>query len=480
VFVRSFKDSNDDGVGDFKGLTDKLDYLKELGVRGLWLMPVNASQSYHGYDVTNYYEVNPQYGTMEEFQTLIKEAHERDILVVMDLVLNHTSAYHPWFVEAKSRKDSKYRDYYVWADENTNTKEKSSINTKPWVKLNVLKNDYYYAVFTGSMPDLNYDNEQVRQKAKDIAKFYLNMGIDGFRLDASKHIFDKETDKNVTWWQEFNKYVKAENPNAVLVGEVWDKSEVIAEYMKSLDTCFNFDASESILNALFKNELGGLSGKLQKIYDQYSENNSFVDSPFLSNHDTIRVMTRLQNVENINEDVTEKAKKAGAILLTLPGTPYIYYGEETGMKGSKPDEQLREPFIWDNKDRKQNTSWENSVNHVDNIAVSVHENNPDSILNFYKKIIALRNGNEVLKYGSFKALDTDSSNVTGYKRVLGDKEVYIFINGSTDPALESINISNGKILYSNSRSNTSISFANNTNKNLYLKANEILILEKTN
>lgn len=473
VFLRSFADSNGDGVGDLKGLTGKLDYLKDLGIRGIWLTPINTSTSYHGYDITNYYDINPDYGTMEDFQELIKECHKRDILVSMDLVLNHTSAYHPWFRASKEDKNSKYRDYYVWSDKNTNANEKSSIDTKPWVKLRLLGNQYYYAMFNGMMPDLNYDNPEVRQNAKDIAKFYLNIGIDGFRLDAARHIYDKETDKNLAWWKEFNDYVKSQNKNAVLTGEVWDKPETVSTYMKSLDTCFDFEVGEAIIKSLYKNDLSNLSTQINGVYNVYSEKNkSFLDSPFLTNHDMPRVMSRLQNVENITADPTEKAKKAAAILLTLPGTPYVYYGEETGMRGNKPDEQIREPFIWDNKDRKKNTSWENSINHVDNIAVSVEEKNPESMLNFYKRIINIRNSSEILKYGRFETVNVKNSNLLAYKRILREKQVYVFINGVSSVVSEDIDLSGAKVLYSNKRSDKVLG------KNLEVQGDEILIFEK--
>jgi glycosidase len=475
VFVRSFNDSNGDGVGDLKGLTQKLDYLKDLGIKGMWLMPINSSPSYHGYDVTNYYEINPQYGTIADFQELIKEAHKRDIIVVMDLVLNHTSAYHPWFIASKTDKTSKYRDYYVWSDKDTNKKEISSINTKPWVKLKALSSDYYYAIFTGSMPDLNYDNTEVRQQAKDIAKYYLNMGIDGFRLDAAKHIYDKDNKKSAEWWKEFNDFVKGENKNALLIGEVWDKPEVVKEYMEGLDTCFDFEASETILKALFKNDISKLSKDLKGIYDGFkSINTSYKDSIFLTNHDMPRVMSRVQDVEKFTSDPTERAKRAAAILLTMPGTPYIYYGEETGMKGNKPDEQIREPFIWDNKDKKKNTSWENSINHPDNIALSMLSNNADSIWNFYRNFIALRNSNEVLRKGSLEAQETANSNVMAYKRVHEGKEVYVFINGNAESKQEKLDLKAVKILYSNKRADKQL----NINGAVELKGEEILILEK--
>ncbi len=474
VFVRSFKDSNGDGVGDLRGLTEKLDYLSDLGIKGLWITPINESPSYHCYDITNYYGINPMYGTMEDFENLIREAHKRDMMVIMDLVLNHTSAYHPWFRAASNDRNSPYRNYYVWADKNTNLKEVSSIDTRPWIKLKAFRSDYYYAIFSGIMPDLNYDNPEVRQQAKNIAKYYLNIGIDGFRLDGAKHIYDKETDKNLAWWKEFSGFVKAENKNAVLVGEVWDKPEITAAYLTSLDTDFNFTAADDILSALSKNDLSNLSGKLKDIYNIYENyNHNYTDSPFLSNHDTPRIMTSVLDAENLTEDPTDKAKEAAAILLTLPGTPYVYYGDETGMKGTKPDEQIREPFIWDNVDRKQNTSWETSDNHPDNIALSVLKDKPNSIYNFYKTMIHLRNSSEVLKYGNYDKVEVKNTNIVAYKRMLGGKEIYVFINGNKTDKKENISLNKFNVLYSNKRNDKEL----NLNGELTLMSNEILIIE---
>jgi glycosidase len=185
-------------------------------------------------------------------------------------------------------------------------------------------------------------------------------------------------------------------------------------------------------------------------------------------------MSRVQDVERFTDNPTERAKRAAAILLTLPGTPYIYYGEETGMRGNKPDEQIREPFIWDNKDKKKNTSWQTSINHPDNIAVSVLTNKPDSIWSFYKNLIALRNGSKILKFGSLEVVEAGSSNVLAYKRVYEDKEVYVLVNGNSDQIQEKLALKDVKILYSNKRDDKQL----NINGLLELKGEEILIIEK--
>lgn len=464
IFVRAFNDSNKDGIGDLKGVTEKLDYLsKDLGVKGIWLMPINSSPSYHGYDVNDYYNINKDYGSVEDLKELIIEAHKRDIMVIMDLVINHTSNQHPWFLEASKDKTSQYRDYYVWGDKNTNTNETSLIGSNPWTQLG---DDYYYSIFWSGMPDLNFDNKTVREEIKKTSKFYLDMGIDGFRLDAAMHIYP-ETDKNLTWWKEFNDYVKSQNSKAVLVGEVWTDTDNISNYMKSLDSCFDFPAGKEIIDDINGGSVSTLAMNLKNIYNTYEkENNTYIDSPFLTNHDMNRVMSSLND--------SEKCKVAAAILLTLPGTPYIYYGEETGMEGTKPDEKLREPFIWNNKDTSKNSSWENSLNDVNKIAVNIQMADKNSIFNFYKALIGIRNESDVLKYGTFEEVKVNNVNILAYKRVKDEKEVYVYINISKDNIKEQVSFNQVSILYSNKRQGVKLKIKDQ----LEIKAGEILILKK--
>lgn len=462
IFVRAFNDSNGDGKGDLKGVTQKLDYLsKDLGVTGIWLMPINSSPSYHGYDVSDYYNINKDYGTLDDFKEMIKEAHNRNIKVLMDLVINHTSTQNVWFKDAASGKDSKYRDYYIWANQNTNLSEGSRISTKPWTSLG---NDHYYALFDKGMPDLNYDNKNVRDEMKKIAKFYLDMGVDGFRLDAAMHIYNDDS-KNVQWWKEFNDYVKSVNKDAVLVGEVWNDTSLIAQYTESLDSAFNFPAGDSIIRMVAAGKTNSYDTKISGAYKQYNaKNQNFIDAPFLTNHDQDRVMSVL--------GTDERVKKAAAIYLTLPGTPFIYYGEETGMTGKKPDEAIRQPFIWDNKDKTKNSSWEGSTNDINKVAVNVQLADKDSLLNFYRQIISIRNSSDALKYGDFELVETEYARVFAYKRTYNNKSDYVFINLGNADAQEKASFDNAKVIYSNKGTTGSIS------GNVNVKANEILILEK--
>lgn len=464
IFVRSFNDSNHDSVGDLKGITQKLDYLKELGVSGIWLMPINESPTYHGYDVANYYKIQKDYGTMDDFYELINEAHKRDIEIVMDLVINHTSTSNPWFSEALNNKTSKYRDYYIWSDSGKNPPNPSTLHSNPW---RYSKSGKYYALFDTGMPDLNYDNPEVRSEIKNVAKYYLDMGVDGFRLDAARHIYDGEPDKNFQWWKEFNDYVKGINKNAVLVGEVWDKAPVVGDYLTSLDSAFNFDLSTAILDAVKGGNINSLGGTVNDITSIYqSKNKNYLDSIFLTNHDMNRVMSTLNS--------TEKCKTAAAILMTLPGTPYIYYGEETGMTGVKPDDRIREPFIWDNKDVSKNCSWEFTNNKKDAVAVNIQNQDSNSLLNFYKTFINLRNTNKALARGTFEVINQNDSNILAFKRSCETEEVYVLINTGSSSGNIRMPDMNAEILYSSDGGRGELSISGS----LEIKKNQMLVIKK--
>jgi glycosidase len=464
IFVRAFNDSDGDTIGDLKGVTAKLDYLEELGVSGIWLMPINESPSYHGYDVSNYYKIQEEYGTMDDFYELINEAHKRDIVIVMDLVANHSSRKHPWFLEAMNNKDSKYRSYYTWSDSYTGDRKPSTLGSYPWYNS---RGGQYYGIFTNDMPDLNYDNPEVREEMKKIAKYYIDMGVDGFRLDAARHVYDGELDKNLQWWKEFNDYVKSVSANVCLLGEVWDTSKVTADYLTSLDTVFNFDLSSSILDSVRASNFTKLGSSIKEIYINYeAKNKNYLDSTFITNHDMNRVASSL--------NTPEKLKQAAAILLTLPGTPYIYYGEETGMTGAKPDENIREPFIWDNVDKTKNSAWRHSNNKKDVVAVNVQSEDPASLLNFYKTFINIRNTNKALAHGSFELIDAKDNKVFGFKRVLEKDEIYVFINSDTISKSITISPMEAQVLYSSEETASEITI----NHSIELKGSQIFVLKK--
>ncbi|GKX30510.1 alpha-amylase [Vallitalea longa] len=446
IFVRSFADSNGDGVGDIKGLVDKLDYLNDndpstdddLGIDGIWLMPINPSPSYHGYDITDYYEINTDYGTLDDFELLIEQAHKRGIKVIMDLVVNHSSKDHPWFKEAISDENSDYRDYYdiVSKDSEGYNFNKQVWGHKVWNKIG---SNYYYAIFWNGMPDLNYNSEALREEVIDIAKFWLEKGVDGFRIDAVPHIFgsgelprnESHDDKIQDWWNEFDTSLRNIYPDYYLVGEVWEPINTRASYAKYFDTTFNFDLSGNSILGMVKNEID-INGKnnefnnqLEKIYtkiNEYSDN--FIDAPFLSNHDMQRSM------DYLNGDLSDM-KLAASIYMTLPGNPFIYYGEEIGMKGNKPDENIREPFIWGDNDNYQ-TSWEPLSSNENTPNVVEQDKETDSLLNYYRTIIRVRQNNRALMSGEFRGIETHNQKVVAYERNYQDESLVVVHNLSSE------------------------------------------------
>jgi alpha-amylase len=433
IFVRAFADSDGDGIGDINGMTSRLDYLKDLGVEAVWLMPIMKSPTYHKYDVVDYYAIDPEYGTMEDFKNFLSEAHKRDIKVVIDYVINHTGSDHPWFLESANNKNSPYRDFYVWADDAEvkrigETKEGTadSEGSQQWHRHP--KNDKrYFGFFWSGMPDLNYDNPAVREEMFKIGRYWLTeIGVDGFRLDAAKHIFpDGEEEKNHAFWVDFRREMEAAKPDVYLIGEVWDKAEVVAPYLKGLHAIFNFDMGYAITRVVKAEQDTLLIPTHKKIRDYYtSVSPDYVDAIFLTNHDQNRIMSELNG--NMNH-----ARMAASILLTLPGAPYLYYGEEIGMKGRKPDEQIREPFLWDTStEGTMQTSWMKAVHSTPDVVtpVSQQQEDPNSLLNHYKNMISVRRSSMPLTIGELGLTSIKNPALTSFYRTHNNESVLVIHN----------------------------------------------------
>ena len=443
IFVRSFYDSDGNGVGDFNGITAKLDYLNDgdpqttsdLGITGIWLMPIFPSPSYHGYDVTDYYGVNPQYGTMDDFKRLVEEAHKRGIHVVIDMVLNHTSDQHPWFKEAKKDINSPYRDWYIWSE--TNPGYKGPWNQDVW---HPSLTGYYYGIFEAFMPDLNYTNPEVTAEMQKIYSFWLNdVGIDGFRLDAAKHLIEENTiqqNTNATheWYQSMYPVYKEIKPDSMTVGELFgDSISIASRYVtkKEFDLVFNFQLSSTILQA-------AQTGRGRNVTRVLETSNAFLPeyqyAPFLTNHDQNRVMSQLQN------DI-RKAKIAAAMMLTTPGTPFIYYGEEIGMTGVKPDENIRRPMQWSgsvNADFTTGRPWRTPDANFKEVNVADQTNAPDSLLSLYRDLIQLRGAHSSLRTGDYIVLDCNNPAVYAVLRKDESEIILVLINLDDTPISEYI------------------------------------------
>ncbi len=437
IFVRAWYDTNGDGIGDLDGVTAKLDYLKSLGISGIWLMPINSSPSYHGYDITDYYGINPQYGTTADLEHLVAEAHKRGIAVTMDMVINHTAKEHPWFVAAQNPDDT-HRNWYTWTSKQPNLKALSATDTPIWHAGN---DGWYIGVFGGHMPDLNYDNPAVREEMIKVGQYWLGKGVDGFRLDAAKHIYvDFKTDvtnpralaKNVEWWGQYHDALAKTNPNVTLVGEVSAKSPTeLAPYLKPLGSVFDFPLAEQLIVSAKSERAGQLNSLLKATYDAYkvAAGTPHIDSTFLSNHDQERVMSRLNgNLDHM--------RMAAAMLLTLPGRPYIYYGEELGMEGKKPDENLREPMRWQREAATGESRWKpSSVNQGQAVSVQAEQDDPNSLYNTYRTLIGWRAQNSALRDGDLTMLATDLPSVVAYWRDDGKQKLLVVHNLSGKSAV---------------------------------------------
>jgi alpha-amylase len=424
VFVRSFSDSDGDGIGDLNGLTAKLDYITDLGASCIWLMPVAESPSYHGYDVKNYYRVEPAYGTNADFKRLVVLAHRRGIRVLVDMVLNHSSNEHPSFQAALSDTASPYRAWYRFSP--------TPLGKGPWGMeawhRSPARDEYYYGVFSSRMPDLNYQTPAVREEAKRVATFWLrDMGVDGFRLDAIPYLVEEGScltgcAGTHAYLREYAAHIDSVAPEAYTVGEAWGNlAMVLPYYPDQLTSYFAFELADSLLSAVRHGLAAGLLGGYLRLQDTLP---AYRWSPFLCNHDGTRTMTALGG------DLAA-AKLAGTLLLTLPGLPFVYYGEEIGMTGDKPDPRLRTPMQWSRGHGvgfTSGTPWESL--QPDSLTANVEAQHGDSgsLLNLYRRLIHLRKESEALAAGRLVPLSASSSQVAAYLRRAGEHAVLVVAN----------------------------------------------------
>ncbi len=430
IFVRSFYDTNADGRGDFNGITAKLDYLNainsndDLGVGLIWLMPINPSPSYHGYDVTNYKTVNPQYGSINDFKNFVDAAHARNIRVIIDLVINHTSTQHPWFIKSAAN-DPFYRNFYRW--ENNPPNQQGPWGQQVWYPRN---GSNYYALFWSGMPDLNFNYAPVRDSIFDIAKFWIKeMNVDGFRLDAAMYLYEEgNTLKNhpntINFWKALNDSCEVWKANTLLLGEVWDAPEVVQLYNGALDVCFDFNLADKNLQSINSSNPQDARIALKSTQEIYP-NNQFAS--FLTNHDINRVFDVLGNN-------TDKAKAAASLLLTQPGLPFLYYGEEVGMKGVKPDEDIRRPMQWSNATHAgftTGTPWRALNSNYATYNVSVMQNDANSLWHHYKKLIDIRLSDSTLMNGNSKNIISSNNVVHSFSRSYKKQDIIVLQNTSS-------------------------------------------------
>ena len=416
IFVRSFYDSDGDRVGDFNGITAKLDDLSALGVGGIWLMPIHPSPSYHGYDVTDYYDVNPDFGTLADFEALLSAAHARGIRVIIDLVLNHTSNEHPWFQSARFVENSPYREWYNWSDT-----AKTGYNQGG--------SAYYESRFVASMPDLNLDNQEVRAEIERIMRYWLELGVDGFRLDAVTSFYTGSAQKNKAFLKWLSATAKGIKPDCFMVGEAWDSLPVIKDYYGSgLDSFFIFPAATKsgwiakMLNE--ETDKGVALGDTLALAER--ELSGYLPAPFLGNHDTARIANAV-GYSNATD-----AKMAIGLLSLFRGSLFVYYGDEIGMIGDGNDPNKRIGFFWD--ERSTITRVPPGTTKADYPFGSLKEQqaNPLSIYNYYKAALNLRKACPAIARGETTVIPQSDPTVCVIEKTFGAEKALLIVNLDID------------------------------------------------
>ena len=482
IYPRSFKDSNGDGIGDINGIREKLDYLKELGIDVIWLSPVYKSPNDdNGYDISDYYDIMDEFGTMEDMDNLLKEANERGIKILMDLVVNHTSDEHKWFIEAKKSKDNESRDYYIWRDSvdgNEPNDLGSTFSGSAW-QYDETTGQYYLHLFSKKQPDLNWENEKVRNEVYKMMNFWVDKGIGGFRMDVID-LIGKVPDEMITgngpklheYLQEMNK-AALEGKDLLTVGETWGATPDVAKLYsnpgrKELSMVFQFEhigldqiegKEKWDVKSLELLDLKKVLSKWQTELEGQGWN-----SLFWNNHDLPRIVSRWGNDKEYR---IESAKMLATLLHGMKGTPYIYQGEELGMtnvrfddindyndieslnmykdrlsKGyshneimesiyAKGRDNARTPMQWDDSENAgftTGTPWLAVNKNYDKINAKQCLQDENSIFNHYKKLIDIRKNNDTIIYGDYKLLCEDDENIFAYVRELNGDKILVVCN----------------------------------------------------
>ena len=475
VHIRAYRDSNANGKGDIPGLISKLDYLKSLGVDCIWILPIYPSPlKDDGYDIADYYDVHPDYGTLADFKRLVLEAHQRGLRIIADLVLNHTSDQHPWFQESRSDPDSKYRDYYVWSDTKNKYKDARIIfldtEESNWT-FDEKAGKYFWHRFYSSQPDLNYDNPVVREEMLRVMKFWLNLGIDGFRADAVPYLIEREGSncENLPETHEIlksiRKYLDANDEGKVLLAEANQWPKDVRPYFGDGDE-FNMGFHFPVMPRIFMAIRKGDSTPIQWIMSQTPEIPEGTQwCTFLRNHDelTLEMVTEEERqwmweeyapeprmrlnlgirrrLAPLLDNDHDKIMLANALLYSLPGAPIIYYGDEIGMGDNiwLPDRNgVRTPMQWDGglnagfSDAPPEDLYEPVIDQgeysykVVNVAAEISD--PGSLLNKMKHLVAIRKAHPILATGKYEFLNGDQKQVLTIHRWLGNQHLICALN----------------------------------------------------
>ncbi|PEA54833.1 glucohydrolase [Bacillus pseudomycoides] len=499
IYPRSFMDSNGDGIGDLQGMISKLDYLKDLGIDVIWICPMYKSPNDdNGYDISDYQDIMDEFGTMADFDELLAEVHKRDMKLIIDLVINHSSDEHPWFIESRSSKDNPKRDWYIWHDGKAGKEPnnwESIFNGSAW-EYDETTDQYYLHLFSRKQPDLNWENEEVRQVLYDTVNWWLDKGIDGFRVDAISHIKKEEgfkdmpNPKGLKYVPSFDKHMNVKGIQPLLeelkantfakydimtVGEangvkIEDAELWVGEEQGKFNMVFQFEHL-SLWDAEKKKELDvvGLKKVLTK-WQKGLENKGW-NALYIENHDKPRIVSTWGDDKQYWR---ESATALGAMYFFMQGTPFIYQGQEIGMTNVQfpriedyddvaiknlyrqkieegvPHQEIMEiiwascrdnsrtPMQWNSEENAgftTGTPWFGMNPNYKEINVDVQQTDANSILNFYKKMVALKKEHEVFTYGTYDLLLEDHPQIYAYTRTLGDEKVVVISNISKSEAV---------------------------------------------
>ena len=499
IYPRSFKDSNNDGIGDIRGIISKLDYLKELGIDVIWICPMYKSPNDdNGYDISDYQDIMDDFGNMEDFDLMLDEVHKRGMKLIIDLVINHTSDEHPWFIESKLSKDSKKRDWYIWRDGKDGAEPnnwESIFKGSAW-QYDENTEQYFLHLFSKRQPDLNWDNEEVRQEIYKMINWWLDKGIDGFRVDAISHIkkepglIDMDNPHNLNYVSSFDKHMNVDGIHEYL--EELNKNTFSKYDIMTVGEANGVDASESEMwvgeengkfNMIFQFEHLNLWGEVGENKFNVKEYKKVLtkwqnalegkgwNALFVENHDIPRVVS---SWGNDNEYLEESAKAFALMYFMQKGTPFIYQGQEIGMTNVRFDsiekyndvksiniyeekinegvsvnealkavasisrDNARTPMQWDASDYagfSENTPWIDVNENYKTINVEKQLANKDSVLNFYKDLIKIRKENLSLVYGKYDMILDEDENIYAYTRTLNNDKYVVIVNLSDEKAL---------------------------------------------
>ncbi|MEK7552037.1 MAG: alpha-amylase family glycosyl hydrolase [Patescibacteria group bacterium] len=494
IYPLSFKDSNHDGSGDLNGIISALDYLNDgtpnsLGIGAIWISPIYKSPMKDcGYDISDYYDINPLFGTLEDFDRLIKEAHKRGVRIIMDFVINHTSNEHPWFLESKSSLNNPRRDWYIWRDPKEDGSPPNnwlSISGGSAWTFDETTKQYYFHSFLPEQPDLNWRTEAVRGEMMNVVRFWLKRGVDGFRVDALDTLvedgylrddpanpkYDAKIDGEYTSLKHSfsrmpseTKYCTnilcntvSEFENKFIISEAYAKIPLMAEMFKSCDKKIHSPFNFNLMKLPWK------ATEFKKFVDEYEKSLHKEDWPnyVFGNHDRPRLQDRIGEA---------KLKVAAMLLLTLRGMPFIYYGEEIGMKNANiPESEIKDMFALRANNPKSSRDperspmqWNSDLNagfgdvkpwlplsdDYKETNVEIESKNPNSLLTLYKELIHLRNNSIVLKLGSYKSLKTKSPDIFSYVREREGKRILVILNFSDNQIEEPLPPNKFKVLVS--------------------------------